>query len=285
MYLKDDSLVVTLGSLVFRSHLLDNASPQFALDETAITGWFDGVNVKRTATPYPHGFGDFAEPVYPASRLISLTGGVKVSSVSELHTLRDQLVGELGSGDTKDFSVTNLDGTRYSSVSLANTPLWTQLYDKGASWKLDLYAADPRQYGPVQNIQLSDNLALGGIDLPITYPIDFGVAIAQQFQYLSNAGNSEAWPVFTVNGDFYSGFTLTDNLGKFVSYNGPVFSSAPVTIDMKAGTATQNGSDRSQFLQKRDWISVPAGATIQPSFTPAQNGSGWCDILFRNTWI
>lgn len=284
MYLQNDQLTVSIGSTVFRSYST-TAATQFQLDQNAITGWTDGVGIKRTATAYPQGYGDFPEPTYPSSRLISITGFAISDTPFNLHGMRDTFMGLLASGAYVPIYVTNSSGTRSATVSLASQPLWVQQTDKTATWKLDLYAPDPRIYGPVQNIQLSDNLELGGMGYDITYPMDYGVAIKQQFQYLQNNGNVESWPVFTINGDFFAGFSITDNLGHFVTYNGAVTSSAPLTIDMKSGTAVQGGNDRSSYFGTRDWFSVPAGTTITPSFLPAESGTGWCDIIFYDTWI
>jgi hypothetical protein len=284
MFLQNDSIIVNIGNTVFRSFNTTDAM-QFQLDPSAITGWTDGVGVKRTATPYPQGYGDFPEPTFPASRLVTMTGFAVATTAFNLHSMRDIFMGLLATDAYVQMSLTNSHGTRYATVSLASAPAWVQQTDTTATWKLDLYAPDPRIYGPIQNIQLTDNLEPGGMNYDISYPLDYGVAIKQQFQYLQNNGNVEAWPVFSVTGSFAAGFSLTDGLGNFVSYDGPVLGSSPIVIDMKAGTAVQGGNDRSQFFTQRQWFSIPAGQTISPQFIPAQGGSGWCDIIFQDTWI
>ena len=126
----------------------------------------------------------------------------------------------------------------------------------------------------------------GGLDYPLTYPLDFNFnGPAASTQTVKNQGNAPAWPVFKVNGDYNAGFVIGDNAGNEVIYTGMVTSAAPVFIDMGAGTAIQNGVDKTAQVTKREWFSIPPGGTIRPDFSPRQNGVGWCDIIYRDTWI
>lgn len=119
----------------------------------------------------------------------------------------------------------------------------------------------------------------------VNYPLDFNTPINLQWQSLSNAGNVDAWPVFTVVGDFYGGFSITDNNGHTITYTGDCSTFVPVVIDSSTGRATQGGQDRTNLLTSRQWFPVPAGTSVMPTFKPVKGSTGWCDIIYKDTWI
>lgn len=285
MYLKDDILTVDIAGVTFRSYQL--GAPEFILDPTALVGWTDGVDMKRTVVQRPIEWGDFSEPGLPSSRNISMSGTAVASSPQELHNLRDIFTGILADGHYSQIMVTDITGPRYATVSLSSKPQWTQLIDTAATWKLDFYAPDPRLYGVVNQHFMGDGTSVqGGIQFRLDYPVDFSTPTSLAALYVQNDGNVECWPTFVVTGDYSNGFSITDNLGHTISYTGLVTMRSPVTIDTARGTATQNGQDRTALVTSRGWFSLKPGKSIRPFFKPVgQTGSGWCDIIYRNTWI
>lgn len=297
MYLKSDKIVATIKGVTFRSWKLTGAAQNFMLDDTAITGWFDGAGARRESTQRPISHGDFADPATLAARVISITGVAVASTRAELQKMRDDFIGLLSDGEYTTLTVETGADVRTATVGIEGTPSWIHQHDTIATFKLDMFAPDPRIYGVERRLSLPGDPIDGGMVYTsnpptpfvapyyLEYPLDFGTAIEHQTQSALNSGNVDAWPVITVTGDFYDGFTVTDNLGHSVSYIGDVSSVSPVTIDFKTGSATQGGADRSTFLTKREWWPIPAGQSIQPSFLPSQSVSGWCDIIYRDTWI
>jgi hypothetical protein len=283
VYLKNDKLIITLGELTITSYNTD--LPCFTVDPTAIVGWTDGADVRRNVTNRPTSYGDFPQPALNGSRLITVTGTAVADSVVRLKQMRDTFIGILSDGVYKQLTVTDTYGPRWAMVDSGSRPNWVQQNDTSAVWKMDLYAPDPRIYGMSKTLTLPGAPVVGGLSYDITYPMDYGMASVNQYQYLNNAGNSASWPVFKITGDYFAGFTITDNLGNVITYSGSVSRSAPVTIDPSTGSATQNGSDRSTFITSRQWFSIPPNSTILPSFSPAQSVYGWCDIIYSDTWI
>lgn len=294
MFLKTDKRIVTFPTanpVIMRSSKY-GTGPQFVLDETAIAGWDDGVGVRRgtSDTSRPISDGDFPEQGLLGSRTITLTGMAIATNPIELQQLRDTFVGLLNDGNSIEMSVENAAGTRYATVYLGNQPNWTQKFDNSAVWKIDLWAPDPRIYGIKKRFQVPGGLSsVGdqtGLGMPIGYPLDYGGAGAVPHYFMDNNGNIESWPVFTVYGAYPNGFTLTyAGASKKVVYNGPVSFADPVTVDMAAGSATQSGIDKSYNLSSRGWFSIPPGSLIQPQVIVQDLSSGWCDIIFRDTWI
>jgi hypothetical protein len=283
MILKNDRLLVQIEGTIFQSSR--TGTRQFVLDENALQGFHDGVNVKRDDTVRPNQWGDFREPGLFGSRHLTISGTAVATNTSELMSMRDEFMGLLNQGEYREILVQNSVGNRYITVGLEGSPSWVQKLDHIALWKLELYAPDPRMYGPPQGFQITDTTINGGIDYPMDYPLDYGGATKVQVIAMHNNGNTDSWPVFIVTGNFFKGFHITNNSGKIITYEGIVSLRDPVTIDTGSGTATQSGSDRSTMITRRDWFSIPPGGSIQPMFYPIEDSVGWCDIIYRDTWI
>lgn len=287
MYLKNDKIAVTIKGVLFNSSMV-GPTGQFVLDPTAIMGWTDGTAARRDATVRPVSNGDFREPATMSSRLISISGTAVARNAVELQVMRDKFVGLLSQGDYTEMSVETSTGIRYSIVALEGAPSWVIQTDNVAVWKLDLYAPDPVLYGPVKSINIGSTSPTsgGGLKYRLKYPLNYNTDRSKKVNVtVTNEGNIPAFPIFTITGDYNSGFTLLDNRGKKVTYAGAVTLQSPVTIDMARGTAIQNGVDKSVLLTQRQWFSVAQGVVMRPSFIPNQPGIGWCDIMYRDTWI
>lgn len=283
MILSKDVLNITIDGTIFRSSPFQN--PQFVLDEKALEGFLDGVSVKRSDTVRPNQWGDFSEPSLLNSRHMSLTGTAIANTTAQLMQMRDEFTGLFRGGAYREIAIQNSVDTRYTTIAIEGQPSFIQKLDTVAIWKLDIYAPDPRLYGLHRNVQITDSTITGGIDYPLDYPMNYGGETKIQAIAIENNGNTEAWPIFTVTGNFMEGFSITDDNGKFLTYEGVVTMQSPVTIDSAAGTATQNGTDITSSLSRRDWFSIPPKGSIRPLFLPTLDGVGWCDIMYRDTWI
>lgn len=286
MYLKDDLIVVTIKGINFRSYRLGGQG-EFVLDPTALTGWDDGVNTRRAATVRPVSSGDFKEPYTFSSRIIAISGTAIATSRGELQRMHDALSGILAPGEYSEIRVQTNAAVRYSTVGLENSLSWVQQHDRVAVFRMEFYAPDPYIYGEERIITLGSTIAAGGgLQYRLTYPLNYNAQNLQAFiPQMKNNGNAISWPRFKVTGDYYSGFVLSDGKNNNVTYNGVVSRSSPVEIDMARGTAIQGGIDKSVLISERDWFGVLPGEVIMPQFTPIRNGSGWCDIIIKDTFI
>ena len=289
MYLKNDRIVVKIKDTVFRSFKLGTV-PQFVLDPNAITGWTDGVGVRRDATVRPVSNGDFSEPYTMSSRLISLTGSAVATTRQELQDLRDTLTGLLQPNEYAEISVETSAGTRYSTVGMEGAVGFVQQLDNVASFKIDLYAPDPHIYGIEKRQKAGSYEVSGGLEFPLAYPLDYHHSEDFNYAVIQNNGNAPSYPIIEVIGDFYSGFTIYDRLGgNKVTYTGMVTRQAPLLLDMARGTATQSGVDKTVLVTERGWFSIPPKESINPIFAPLAGDDtgalGWCDIIYRDTWL
>lgn len=288
MYLKDDKIVVTIKNTVFRSYKIGNPNGELILDPTAMTGWDDGTNVRRDATVRPVSSGDFVEPYTFSARLISLSGTAVASSRGALQRLRDSLLGTIQENEYAEIKVETSAGVRYSKVGLENKIEWIQQLDNVALFRVELYAPDPHIYGGERRAQAGRYSVTGGLTFPLQYPLNYNPDEEAIQSSVTNNGNAISYPTFVAVGDFYSGFSIYSAFGgKKVTYTGMVTKMSPVTIDMKKGTAIQNGVDKTSLLTERNWFGIAPGETLSPVFNGLSNDSwvGRCDIIYRDTWI
>jgi phage-related protein len=288
MYLKTDRIVVTLKDYWnFRSYKTADRVGQFILDPTALTGWDDGATVRRDATKRPVSDGDFVEPYTLSARLITLSGTAVATSRGELQRMRDQVMALFQDGEYIPIRVETSASTRFAMVGLENNIQWVQQLDNVAIFRIELYAPDPHIYGSERVVTLGSTTdAGGGLKYELQYPLNYNPVNPNVYApAVTNNGNVPSWPKIRVTGDYVSGFTITDGWDKKVTYTGPVTLGSPVEIDMARGTAIQNGVDRSTMLSDREWFSIPAVDSLYPQFKPTQAASGWCDIIYRDTYI
>lgn len=284
MYLKSEKIIVNVDGVRFTS--FQTALPQFVLDPIAITGWYDGVDIRRDITSRPTSWGDFAEGGRMAARLVAFNGTAIAKTSRQLGDMRDQFMSIYNDGGFREMSLEDSSGTRYLNAGLEGQPIWLRQSDTVASWRIALYAPDPRILGAERRETLGDGGASGGLKYPLTYPLDYNTETdTVEAKVISNAGNTASWPKFTVTGNYSAGFTISNGAGRQVEYTGMVTTQAPVVIDMAKGTATQGGIDKTILVRKRQWFSIPAKGSIRPEFKATQSGTGWCGIIYRDTWI
>jgi len=296
MYLKDEKIIVKLtDDIAIRSWKLDGVPSQLMFDPTAMTGWTDGVSARRDTTARLNSNGDFMEPAKLNARYISLSGIAIANTITEFQILRDNFMAAFSGayGDYQSISVETASGRRYATVGLEGKPNWIQTLDTAASWKLDLYAPDPHVYGEPQQVTIGlSSPTVGGLKIKDTaafalrYPLNYNNPVTQSsVGLISNRGNAVSWPQFKVQGTYNNGFELFDNRNSKVAYVGVVTPQAPVIIDMGRGTATQNGVDKTALVTTREWFPLGPDEIVRPEIRAINGGSGWCNVLFSDTYI
>lgn len=284
MYLKSEKIIINVDGVRFTSY--QTALPQFVLDPIALTGWYDGVDVRRDITVRPTSWGDFSEGGRMAARVIAVSGTAIAKTSRQLGEMRDQFTSILSDGTYKEMSLQDSSGTRYAEVGLEGAPVWLRQSDTVASWRIALYAPDPRILGGVQRINIGEGGGEYGLQYPLVYPLNYDLSVdSKVFKTITNDGNVDSWPEFKVTGNYAKGFSISNGRNHTVSYSGMVTTQAPVVIDMAKGTAIQNGVDKTILMKKREWFSIPPGGSIRPEFKSTVVGTGWCDIIYRDTWI
>ena len=102
---------------------------------------------------------------------------------------------------------------------------------------------------------------------------------------ISNSGTVDAYPVFTVTADSYSGVRIALG-GHAVEYGGPLTQQSPLVLDYAKGSATVNGRDHSFQLTQRNWVALGAGSAAIPQVDFLEDtGIGFATCTVRPTFI
>lgn len=259
---------------------------------TGLKGWFGGVGVDAEDTQRKLGHGLFASVARRTGRALTLSGTL-VFKDEESRDIADRLIsgllwdGEEGQlevfiGGEKYFSTVRLDG----EISHAYKGL------QSIEVQIPLLAADPLIYGVARHSQIFPSGTGEGLVYPLfttkkdssgSYVLDWGAG-APLSAVLTNEGNADAYPVFTVQGDFPEGFSLLWN-GRVITYPAFVDQAAPVTVDCKTGAVYVNGVDQSYKLSSRQWFTVPPRSSFQPRLQALTNSDGWADVQLASTYM
>lgn len=296
MILTKDYRTVKIGSTYFYHDT--GTLPRFVFDPEAIVGMDDTPEIRRDTVERPWSHGNFYDRGFYGPRLISMSGHAIAKTSVQLYQMRDKLVHLFRTGETQwvTFYADNESGWRHIRAALGSKITWTQMTDTYAQWRFELYAADPRTYGSLQESTLFPTEARGiGIYYPLMHPdhkvLDYNLdarAVPRNLP-LVNEGNEEAWPVFKVFGKFATGFSIKTS-SKTITYTGGTSRTTPVVIDTFTGTATYGSGDRSYLLTRRDWMSIPAYGSTTLMYQPnipniLDDEDTYVDVEWRSTWI
>lgn len=255
---------------------------------TDLKGWTGGVSVKGDNEDRALGHGQFAEPSKRTHRTLTLVVTLRFATELDRDLAEREISGFLGEGGLATMEVTFGAQTLTAVVKLDGE---IQTDPRPGIPKLNvqipLRAPDPFLYGEQRTLQMFPS----GVGEGLVYSLfasganlNYGNSVPTSTVLVTNGGNAPAWPVFVVRGDFPSGFRIVNGT-RTVEWSGAVFAQSPVTVDMARGAVTVRGADQSHMLNKRDWWSIPPNGAAQPRFTGIQPGTGWCDILVRDTYI
>ena len=172
----------------------------------------------------------------------------------------------------------------HAEVQLDGEPKIDAARDLGyVVWELPLYSPDPHLYGPV----LSAHLLQEGVGVGLRYPLfgpgylDYGAEVSAPV-VLSNSGNAAAYPVYTVTGNYPSGFTIRQ-AGGIITYGAECFTDSPVSVDM-SGRVTVGGVDRTSSCDEAVWAGIEPGGSVSPTLSAPQ-GFGWADVSVSPAWL
>lgn len=132
-------------------------------------------------------------------------------------------------------------------------------------------ASDPRLYGLDEWAQpIPQPLAGSGLTYPLTYPLTYGTAPESGARTVTNAGDTATPPTLVIHGPCTTPVVVNLTTGMQLELAVTMAASETLTVDVKAGTALLDGTDRQGSLTA---ASVPIEAF---ELTPGAN-----DLTFR----
>ena len=140
-------------------------------------------------------------------------------------------------------------------------------------------ASDPRQFElPSVLHQIGLAVAVGGLEFPLVFPLDFGLGTIEGSMLLTNSGNADAWPIFSITGPAPEPKIIDTNTGKTLAFKNTTVIPGGETweIDTNHRTVTLLGTNISKNaeLLVRGWFPIPPGEThtiqfVASAFDPA----------------
>ena len=249
-----------------------------------VTGWYGGSGV-RTQVTASIGHGDFLGVPTREGRAFTLQGAVVCSSV-ELRDETERMLSAVA-WDGEEVDLRCDDGHRVltSTVRLDGAPQIVEIGRTKLRFHIPLRSASPFLYADEQKIFLHP-VGLGrGLEYPLfskSGVLTYGTALAER-DSITNSGDAAAYDSYLVVGDFPGGWRLTVGR-KVIEWPWPTVLTAPVLVEMtgRIWIGDSNVTDRASV---RQWAPLAAGATVTPSLTPLQGGTGWAEVRHRDTFI
>ena len=246
----------------------------------------DGVEVRGEVTARI-GDGVLIGDTYRDARLITITGWTETASAADTIRVQRELAGMFPESPALPgqfrYQHEGLDLTAEVHIGGAVRAI-ADCSARTVDWMIPLRADDPHLYGPERRATIVPAGAGGGLQYPLDYPLSYGGGAAGG-AILTNNGNTDAYPRFTVALDDPSGFSLTLS-GRTVEVVYPVSASAPITVDMRTGTVTAaGGGDITMRAVLRQWASVPPGGAVTATIRGLQGGEGHAVATIRDTYL
>jgi hypothetical protein len=236
--------------------------------------------------------GSFAFAKYTRSRAITITGAVRVPEESGVEEYLDSLkVNYAPSENPLPFyykhpnvaqKVINCNslGVRYP-VDIA----WNIRY---VPFQILLIAEDPRAYGPEITVgPVGLPVTSGGMSWPMTF--NFGPTTAQVGGHMDcyNSGNSEAYPVITINDAVQSPRIKNLTTGNELTVDYTLKDGDQLVLDTRTRTLYLNGGDRtdlvSQFVNK--WPLLAVGENTLQFHATAYSATADATTKYRSVWL
>ena len=238
----------------------DSGDATYTIEQ--ITGWFEGVDVRRSGGARPATDGVFDSPAYLTSRIITITGLVLSNgSSSDFEMALARLAG-LPPRHVSLFTVETDNGTTWANARRAEKPEVTVIvWGQVARYQLVLEAPDSLRYG----------------DTHVSPP---GTS-ANVFHY----GNYEASPIIDVTAvtTMASGYTLNGPDGKAFVVTQGLTAGQVHRIDMATGWVYRNGVLQTGVVGAADLWGVPPGVLTPHAITPV-SGTGQITVSVTDTF-
>lgn len=256
-----------------------------------IEGWWSTPQAKVESTERQGGHGAFpveGSAVLYSSRTVTINlaamGGERDETVRNMEALNRM------AGGTVRLRVCDGASDTFCEGYIDQVDWQAQRGRQASTGTLTVVCPDPRRYSTVaKEYAIAPGWSPGAglmfdgsgcMEWPATF-YEGDASQASTSATLTNAGNSTAYPVITVQGDFPQGVSIAHDGGS-LTYSAPLSWQA-LALDCLSGTATIGGVDMTRNLTSRDFPSVPPGGSVRLSLLSGGNGS--VEISVRDTYI
>lgn len=287
-------LITGDGQLEFNGYLLGDDEVTYMV---SITGWDDLPSIDSSNTLKPTSHGAWVGKKLVGQRIITWTGRFAPEERSDfsalLETLKDSFTVPDG---TEEYELVIRTRTRVQSVFGAVVaraiPIDYSYSYYGANVTLQFECSDPRKYDLGEHavfISMPSDTD-DGLDYPLVYPLDYGVAMLQSDLIINNLGNAPTSMILNFSGPATNPTLVNTTTGKQLGFNIVLTGSDVLTVNTRTGTVLLNGSaDR---LYTRDITSSPIlsfylkpGENEMHVFADEWDAGSGVEIVYRDAYL
>lgn len=244
--------------------------PDNGLIWSDLEGWSGLPDARGEPDSLPGDHGRFRRPrkILREARVLTLTGYIYAETDEQFHETRDRLEEALGEGaGTMRISVLG-DGVWERHVEIDTLKIDPERGRRQTKFVVDMVAPDPRRYGPLQTLgPVSLPTSVGGLRLPQAMPWNMGETAAGGRLLLKNSGRLPLSPVVRVAGGFSSLVVRNITTAEEIRLVWPVAEGEQVVIDMARRRVEVGSADVTQWLDARQWFTIPKGETHELRFS------------------
>lgn len=286
-------LITGDGQLQFKEYLLGDNEKTFLV---TLTGWEDLPSVDSSNTIRPASHGAWPGKKLAGQRIITWSGRFAAPEetwVDDLTELKSVFSLPLG---TEEYEIVVRTRTTtqlvYGTVSARSLPVDYSYSYYGAALTLQFECSDPRKYSLGEhNVFISMPAdSEDGLDYPLVYPLDYGVAAPSSSMNVQNEGDAVSPMTLTINGPCVNPTVLNSTTGKILSFDITLTSTDDLIIDTRNGTVLLNGTvDR---LYTRTLTSSPiVGFNLNPGdnqitiYSDTWSSGSGVEIVYRDAYL
>lgn len=266
--------------------ILFAATPEptgFVYNNTTLKSWYalPSAKPKRSKRPNAHGLYNLGK-IFTDESLPVINGKYYGATAADALTARNRLNALFSDGNPVTMRVTDDLGATSRQVWLVESES-DFLYDfTYFPFDLAFVAPDPRRYAA--SSMISDGMPSGGSGLVWNLGtsgsglyFDWGTAGVQGRVTFSNNGNAATFPRLEVGGPgaFDAGFRITEiETGRELIFTRATNAGEIIVLDSRTQRAALASGDVTGFLSKRQWFTIPAGATRRYQINPLGGVTG-----------
>ncbi len=233
---------------------------------TSISGWSEGLDVRRETVNWANAIGTVALPGQLDARVVSIEGYAVAPTYQELDTLRRRLTALLSHGRLGRLQVNQAGREMWAYVASGGATSFTDetvnRWRASARYKLTLYMADPRKFGELRT---------------------FGPAASVQ---VSHEGNYEAAPTVIVRCTqaMPTGYAVYGPAGERYRITRAMVPGNYHEIDMRTGRVLVNGALATGVTEAAQPWTIPPYKQSNV-YINAATGAGTIEVRVADTDI
>jgi hypothetical protein len=240
------SLITGDGQLEFNGYLLGDDTNTFM---TSLTGWEDLPPIDSSNSLRPASHGAWVGKKLAGERVLTWTGRFAPEDpttwADQISELRAAFTVPMG---TEEYSIVvrtrNETRMAYGTVSARAIPMDAAYSYYGANLTIQFECSDPRRYSLGEHSVFISMPAdtTDGLDYPLVYPLDYGVAILVSDLTVTNDGDAQTPVTLNFVGPATNPTLINTTTGDRLGFDINLADTDTLTVDTRLGTVLLNGS-------------------------------------------